>query len=70
MGREDERILLRCPNCDAEIAEVPEGFGSHETLICPNCGAEVEVPDTGASIADRAADAFAAAKRTVGKLLK
>ena len=44
--RGDERVELRCPNCDHPVISVPRGHKFKERrLICPGCGAHIEPPD-------------------------
>lgn len=44
-----DMIELRCPNCDAHVADLPQGQELETPLVCPNCGATVtgSAPETG-----------------------
>lgn len=34
-------IELRCPKCDAHVADLPVGQEADEPLVCPACGTTV-----------------------------
>jgi hypothetical protein len=36
-----DALELRCPNCDAHVADLPSGQELDSPLVCPNCGATV-----------------------------
>ncbi|NBB83169.1 MAG: hypothetical protein GVY28_07155 [Alphaproteobacteria bacterium] len=36
-----EAVELRCPSCDAKVADLPTGQELDTPLVCPNCGTTV-----------------------------